>query len=562
MEPLYSPQSRAERLIAAGRVVLAISALFAIWFDPSEPVNLARIAYTLLVAYVVYAVGIAALVWRSDAPSERQRWVTQAVDLVFFSFFLYFTVGTANPFIAYFTFAVVCAALRWQWRGALWVAAASLACFLGIGLYLAIVARAPGFDLYPLIVRGIYLALIAVLVGYMGFHEERTRRDVSLLAAWPHESSPEAGPLVRSLLEHAARTLNAPRALLAWVEREEPWLYIASLEGGSFSWTRSTDDLGLLVAEPLHGQGFLCPDAASSRPEVLRRGYAGMVRWQGSPLDPGLRERFAIRSVLALAVRGESLEGWLLLLDRRDMTSDDLLLGEIAAGVVTSRLDHFYLGRRLQEAVATEERIRLSRDLHDGVLQSLTGIGLRLAAVRGLMEENPQAARVSLEAVQRLLTLEQRDLRFFIQELKPRPLRPAGDVSLAFRVIELIQRIELEWGLRADLRIEGLEEPIPEPLAREVYHLVREALVNAARHGEASAVRVEIRRAASGQLSIVVSDNGRGFPFEGRLSHAALAQGSLGPRNLFERVSSLRGTLELESGPSGARLEIALPTGV
>lgn len=283
-----------------------------------------------------------------------------------------------------------------------------------------------------------------------------------------------------------------------------------------------------------------------------------MARWQGAPLDPGLRERFDIRSVLALAVQGEALEGWLFFLDRNDMTSDDLLLGEIAAGVVASRLDHFYLGRRLQEAVAMEERIRLSRDLHDGVLQSLTGIGLRLAAVRGLMEENPQAARESLEAVQRLLTLEQRDLRFFIQELKPRP-RPAGEVSLAFRVIELIQRIEMEWGLRADLRIEGLEEPIAEPLAREVYHLVREALVNAARHGEASAVRVAIRRAADGQLSIAVADNGRGFPFEGRLSHAALSQGSLGPRNLFERVSSLRGTLDVESGPSGARLEIFLP---
>lgn len=560
MEPLYSPQSRAERLIAAGRVVLAISALFAIWFDPSEPANLARTAYTLLVAYVVYSLGIAVLVWRLDAPSNGQRWVTQAVDLVFFSCFLYFTVGTANPFIAYFTFAVVCAALRWQWRGALWAAAASLACFLGIGLYLVIVARVPGFDLYPLIVRGIYLVLVAVLVGYMGFHEERTRRDVSLLATWPHEPSAEAGPLVRSLLEHSARTLNAPRAVLVWTEREEPWLYMASLEDAAFSWSRSPGDLAPLVAEPLQGEGFLCPDAGSARPEVLRRGPDGLERWQGCPIDAGLRERFGIRSVLALAIRGESLEGWLLLLDRRDMTSDDLLLGEIAAGVVASRLDHFYLNRRLQESVATEERIRLSRDLHDGVLQSLTGIGLRLAAVRGLLEENSQAARESLEAVQRLLTLEQRDLRFFIQELKPRP-RPAGDVSLAFRVIELVQRIELEWGLRADLRIEGLEEPIPEPLAREVYHLVREALVNAARHGEASAVRVAIRRAADGPLSIAVADNGRGFPFQGRLSHADLARGSLGPRNLFERVSSLRGTLELESGPSGARLEIALPTG-
>jgi signal transduction histidine kinase len=56
-----------------------------------------------------------------------------------------------------------------------------------------------------------------------------------------------------------------------------------------------------------------------------------------------------------------------------------------------------------------------------------------------------------------------------------------------------------------------------------------------------------------------VADNGRGFPFEGRLTHAELAEGRVGPRNLFERVASLGGSLNLESGAAGARLEIDLP---
>jgi signal transduction histidine kinase len=207
--------------------------------------------------------------------------------------------------------------------------------------------------------------------------------------------------------------------------------------------------------------------------------------------------------------------------------------------------------------MAAEERMRVARDLHDGVLQSLAGIGLRLAAVRSLLERDPKAAREALESVQGLLTLAQRDLRFFIQELKPRPRSPA-EVSLAFRVTELAHRIELEWGLRAELRTDGLEEPMPESLAREVYNVVRESLVNAARHGEASAVHLAIRRDGD-RLFITVSDNGRGFPFQGRLSHAELAAGSVGPRNLFERVAALGGSLELESGAGGARLEIQLP---
>jgi signal transduction histidine kinase len=267
-----------------------------------------------------------------------------------------------------------------------------------------------------------------------------------------------------------------------------------------------------------------------------------------------------MRAVLSLPLEGETVEGRLFFLEKPAMTSDDLVLGEIVAGVVASRLDHFSLTQRLHETVATEERIRLARDLHDGVLQSLTGIGLRLAAVRGLLADNPEAAREGLEALQRLIALEQRDLRFFIQELKPSPLGPPGEArSLASRIAELIHRIELEWGLRVELRTAGLEGPIPESVARDVYHVVREALVNAVRHGDASAVRVEITRSEAEQLAITVADNGRGFPFQGRYSYEELAGEGLGPRTLLERVASLQGTLALESSASGARLDIAVP---
>lgn len=561
MEPLYSPQSRAERLIAAGRVVLAASSLFAVWLDPSEPAKYAQIAYSLLVAYVVYSLVIAAVVFRSDAPPNRQRLITHAFDLVFFSLFIYFTAGPASPFLIYFVFSLVCATLRWQRRGTLWTAAASIAVFLGVGFYFAEVAGDPAFQLYPLVIRGVYLAVIAVLLGYLGAHEEQTRRDMSLLAAWPQAAPQEVQALAEGLLRHAAQAVGAPRALLAWVEREEPWLYLAFWQGHAFSWSRaSPDTFGQLVAEPLAGSGFLCPDVASAQPAVLRKTPGGLSRWRGWPLDPALRERYGMRSVLALPVSGESLDGRIFFLDKGSMTSDDLVLGGILADVVAGRFDHFYLNQQLQEAVATEERLRLARDLHDGVLQSLTGIGLRLAVVRGRLDEDPAAARESLEALQRLVALEQRDLRFFIRELKPPPLTAPGEArSLPFQVADLVQRIELEWGLRVDLSTEGLEEPMPEPLARDVYHVVREALVNAVRHGEASEVRVEILRHGRDRLSITVADNGHGFPFQGRLSHRELAEGSLGPKTLLERVESLEGTLALESSPSGARLDIALP---
>jgi signal transduction histidine kinase len=562
IESLYSPQSRAERLIAAGRVVLAVSSLFAVWLDPAEPAKYADVAYSLLAAYVVYAAAIAFLVWHSDAPSDRLALVTHAFDLVFFSLFIYFTWGSASPFTAYFVFALVCATLRWQWRGTLWTAVVSLAMFLGVGLWVAQVVDDPGFQVYPVIVRSVYLVVVAVLLGYLGVHEEHTRREMALLAAWPQGVPREIEALVRRLLEHAAKALGAPRVLLAWVEREEPWLYLASWSADGFVWSRAAPEaFGGLVAAPLAQDSFLCLDATAPEPAVLRRSPEGLQRWRGSPLDRGLRDRFSLRAVLALPLQGESVEGRLFFADKAAMTSDDLVLGEVVAGVVAARLDHFYLTETLQEAVTAEERLRLARDLHDGVLQSLTGIGLRLAAVRGLLEEDPKKAREALDALQRLITLEQRDLRFFIQELKPPPLAPAPEArSLGARVTELAQRMEIEWGLRAMLRTEGLER-IPEPLAREIYLVVREALVNAVRHGEATVVQVEITGGEDGQLAISVADNGKGFPVTGRFSHAELAGGNFAPRTLLERITSLRGRLALESSPAGARLDIVLPFG-
>jgi signal transduction histidine kinase len=336
---------------------------------------------------------------------------------------------------------------------------------------------------------------------------------------------------------------------------------MASWAGGNLTWSRSSPEAsGGLVAEPLAGSSFLCPDAADPDCTVLQTSAVGLVRWRGAPIDPALRRRFGIHAVLSVPITADSLEGRMFFTEKPSMTSDDLVLGEIVAGVVATRLDRFYLHQRLQEAVATEERIRMARDLHDGVLQSLTGIGLRLAAVRGLLDENPSTARDSLEALQELIAREQRDLRFFIQELKPPPLaRGEGASSLAGSVTELVRRTELEWGLRAELRMQGLEGPIPEPLARDVYLVVREALVNAARHGEASAVRIQITRGGSDSLSIIVADNGRGFSFHGRYSHAQLAASRIGPRTLLERVASLQGTVAIDSSPSGARLDITIP---
>jgi signal transduction histidine kinase len=101
--------------------------------------------------------------------------------------------------------------------------------------------------------------------------------------------------------------------------------------------------------------------------------------------------------------------------------------------------------------------------------------------------------------------------------------------------------------------------PLPWAAAHEIYFIVHEALINAARHAKASAIHAEITSDRD-KMRIVVADNGCGFPFHGRHDLAALTKMNLGPVTLRERVASLGGDLTIESCKTSASLEIALPT--
>ena len=92
----------------------------------------------------------------------------------------------------------------------------------------------------------------------------------------------------------------------------------------------------------------------------------------------------------------------------------------------------------------------------------------------------------------------------------------------------------------------------------EDHALVREGLVNAARHAHASVVEVDLK-ADDQSVCVTVSDNGCGFPFRGHYDDAALASMGLGPAVIKSRVASLGGALSIDSSESGARLEVTLP---
>ena len=558
----YSPRIRAERLIATGRLVLAAFSFIAIRLDPYTPASHERALYVLLLGYMLFALVVTATVWLTHVPLVRLGFVTHGLDLFLFTVLTYLTEGPTSPFFIYFMFSMVAATLRWQWRGALWTAAAALVTFNGAGIYASEVLNDPAFEENRFVVRSVYLAVMAGLLAYLGAYEERRRRQLSELAAWPAvrvhgPELPEPG-----VLESAARILGASSLLLAWEEADEPWLHLASWrEGECRSWREAPGTFQPVVAEQLAELTFLSKDVRAAVPIVLHRDDPVPHRWRGTPIHPELRTRFNMTSVLCLPLRGECFEGHLLSLDKPHMTADDLLLGEVVAHEVGSSMDQSLLSRRLRQAAVAEERIRLSRDLHDGVLQTLTGAALQLETVQRLWHAEPQSARERLGAIQRLLVDEQRDLRLFVRAFRLAPIGMApGFAGLDTGLRQLIHRLEGVWGLRVTLRLDHLDDCTSDLLAYDICFIVQEALVNAARHAAASEVCIAVAR-TDGHVHIAVSDNGRGFAFEGDYDHKKLDALQLGPAMLKERVKALGGTLAIHSSRAGARLDIRLPRG-
>lgn len=217
--------------------------------------------------------------------------------------------------------------------------------------------------------------------------------------------------------------------------------------------------------------------------------------------------------------------------------------------------------KRLRDEVsrvtAMEERVRFARDLHDGVVQSLTGAALRLGTLPTLFEKDPQAARRTVEEVGELIAEEQRALRRFVEAT--RDAGRAVTPPLSRQLPEILASVERHWGVRITWENSLERSAISPLLGEEIFYMVREAAVNSARHGKASTVSVRIAMGEDGQVAVVVEDDGQGFPFSGRYGLAELKRLRRGPRSLRDRVSALGGDLTLDSSEGGSRLEISLP---
>jgi signal transduction histidine kinase len=224
-----------------------------------------------------------------------------------------------------------------------------------------------------------------------------------------------------------------------------------------------------------------------------------------------------------------------------DFTEDDERLVEMFALHAGIAIENARLHEQVQRLAIVEERERIGRDLHDGIIQSIYAVGLSLEDVPDLMGDEPDEARARVERAIDSLDQSIRDIRNFIFGLRPELLEQAGLVGgLAALADEFRVNSMVDVELTAD---EARETDLPSELTGQLLSIAREALSNIARHSKATRGSVHVET-ADGAVKLVISDNGVGFD-----PAAPRGAGHQGLVNMRDRASSVGGRLEVQSVP-------------
>ncbi len=547
-------------MLAAGRLALAAALAAAVVLDQTEPLTRAPLIRILSFSYLAYALGIVILTWTRQTTTRAVPIAMQVTDVLVAAIFTYFTDGTRNPFIAYFVFSIVTAGVRWHRKGALIAGTVTALAYMVSTLGGAFANFSGDFNTPEFVARSAQLLLITALLAHLGRDRDRIRTSMERLATWPSRLSGQEAEAIREMLDHAAATLSVPRIVLAWEEGDEPSLRLATLTPDRFDLTHHRPDVfGALVADTLERSSFAAIDVGTSTCRVLQR-VSGTVRlWTGSPLDEQFRRHFNVQSVLALRLASDNIHGWLFALDRNGIDAIDLVIGDVVAHLVTTALELQSRVEQLKETAVGEARVHLARELHDGVLQSLTAASLQAKRARQSISNSPAEAERRLAMIEETILAEQQALRLAIEDLKPGAIRDTTPVDVGPRVSETATRVARHWDVRVHLNLQRELPRIPQKIAHELTRMLQEAMVNSIRHGGAKEITVTCLMMSS-DLALAVSYQGRGFAgFQGRHDLASLNRMKVGPRTLKERVAAVSGSLVIESAETGARVEIRIP---
>ncbi len=207
------------------------------------------------------------------------------------------------------------------------------------------------------------------------------------------------------------------------------------------------------------------------------------------------------------------------------------------------------LGEQVRQAAVIEERQRLARELHDAVSQQLFAIAMTTAAIKRMIERNPERAAQQIELVEEMAAGAQAEMRALLLHLRPATLQ---NRTLREAICELLEEMSRKHRLGITWEIEEVPG-LPSGIEDHLFRILQEALSNTLRHARANHIAVKLFT-QQGQVRLRVSDDGVGFDPEGE------KMTSYGLVSMRERVTEVGGALEVYSAVGkGTQIEVRIP---
>jgi len=564
---------RTERWLASARVFLAISSLVAIWMDPGE-IRYSIWAFGLVAFYIAQGMIIIIFLRRRQQSTTSFRVLVHTADIIWPVVISVFATGESNPFFLFFVFVLAAAAYRWGlWEtvgtaGAevllLWVESFVLRWgFFAPSLQL----HATYFEPKALFMRSVYLIVMGFLLGYLAEQQKQLRAEKVVIARTLGRARVEAGVsgTIQDISDELLSMYGARHLLIASQEVNSYRVFVVELlrdQGTSFRWLEPS----------AHDRETYLHDSPASACYAERNGsgpehfFVLALDQEGTRIqNPSggflerLGQKYEFHKVIAVSFAfAQEWRGRVFLLDPTltNETEEELHFLQELVRQVGPAVYNVLLLRRLRRRAGALERARFARELHDGAVQSLIAVEMQVDVLRRQSAGKPEVVPEELGRIQGLLREEVLKLRELMQQMKTLDV----DAKRLLAVItDIVERFQRETGISARFLSDVDELDMPQPVCRELARIVQEALVNVRKHSRAHQVRVYLG-SENGSWKVEIDDDGRGFPFAGRLSQNELDSIGKGPVVIKERVRLIEGELTIESNPGrGSRLEITVP---
>jgi signal transduction histidine kinase len=226
-------------------------------------------------------------------------------------------------------------------------------------------------------------------------------------------------------------------------------------------------------------------------------------------------------------------------IDAREFTADDEKIIQMLAAYAAAAIQNARLHENTHRLAVLEERERIGMDLHDGIIQSIYGVGLSLESALHSFDDDPKDAKARVEHSIESLNQAIRDLRGYILDLRPRQMGSEGLMSGLNRLVT-----EFRANTLAKVQLMGSDNDIqdlPQAHSMVLFHIAQEALANVAKHAKAKQVEVSLW-STDERVLMEIHDNGRGFEME----KMSVTIGH-GLANMQTRARSVSGDVDISS---------------